>query len=337
MNLNNDVKVSYDNAGTKLKLLFFSVTFSLLMVSIDWESYQLIGIGGSKFIDKKQYLDYFTYGENVIAYSKLDSISDYVSNEYLWHFGVSYLNKSLNIPLENIFLTISFFCLFIFSFYIFKYTHPAAVLLLINPIIITFVFSQFRSALAVSILLSVIATKRYFIIFLGMLLAPFIHTVSVLIIAMFFASNIGYFLYSKHVVGYKLLAFYLFMIGFFCSLITGPLRKVILGYLGDRRAEYSDSSSSLLYSLFWVFAFLVFLVQDRRFFSKLINAYAFIVLSIAATSPLTGSYTTRFIAMFFPLIIISMLDLKDNHRLLVVGLYIAYSLLQWIYWLRLGW
>lgn len=42
----------------------------------------------------------------------------------------------------------------------------------------------------------------------------------------------------------------LFAVGAFISLLIGPLREALLSAIGDRRAEYHDMSSSLLYSLF---------------------------------------------------------------------------------------
>ena len=311
-----------------------ALVFSCLVVMVDWESLQG---SGSHFIDRKNYYDYFKYEENVLSFSRLDNFYHYVSREFLWHYGIDYLVNIRKIPIDYVFNTISFFCLFVFSLYILKYKSPAAILLLLNPLVITLVFSQLRSALAVSILLACFMSGRRFVYIAGVVISPLIHTASVIVIAMYFASRALYSSYRKKRFGSKTLYALLCFLGLSVSVVTGPLRTAILGYFDDRRAGMGDAASSLAYTIYWVGLLAVCAIQKARFFNSDSNRYAVIILAIASTSLLTGSYTTRFVAMFFPLMITTMLNVTGAMRMFVVGAYLCYATLQWIYWLRIGW
>ena len=65
-----------------------------------------------------------------------------------------------------------------------------------------------------------------------------------------------------------------------------------------------------------------------------INRYSIVMLSLVSFNVLTGSYTLRFLAITLPLLLSSILSMRDTLRLTVVSIYIVYAILQWIFWLQ---
>lgn len=315
--------------------LTFAVFISLILTSIDWEFY----IGGNNFQwgDRLRYINYFKYFDNVISYSVFNNFFDYISREYLWHYGISYLIKNFGFSIESILSVITFYCFSIFIFFTVKHKGYLSFFLVLNPLVLVLAFDQSRSALAVSLLYVGLLCNKKTIYFIVISASIFIHSVAFLIVVMFFSLSIVYYFFNKKIINFAFFKVGVFFIGFLASIFSGSLKNYLLGLVNDRRADYGDSSSSLLYASFWIILFFIFLFQDKNFFRDKINACSLIFLSIAATSPITGSYTTRFIALSFPLIIVSILSIKGDMRNVTIIGYLSYCVFQWIYFFRVGW
>ena len=78
--------------------------------------------------------------------------------------------------------------------------------------------------------------------------------------------------------------------------------SAILSQLQDRRAEYSDTSSPLLYSSFWIILYLYFLLKGFSESShKSFNFYiSLAVLTMIPFGAIFGGYPMRFVAACFP-------------------------------------
>lgn len=310
--------------------------FSAVLCWVPWNTL-FLSIYGYEFIDRSVYLNYFMYEPNIIEYKEFDTYLSYILNEYLWHYLIPLLTQVVGLQVESVFLAISFFMLFVFAFIVGTRAHPWATLLLINPLVVELAFSQLRLALAISLLgVAYLLKKRSKIISVPfLLLSIFIHTASILFVAIFFSPFLVTWVKEKYGRGKFFEFITLVLTGAAISILIGPMRELVLSYIGDRRAEYPDMSSSFLYSLFWIFLLIPFSISYRKIVDHDYASYAIVVISIVATNVFHGGYSTRFLAASFPFLISSFFVLSQQIRYLVVLTFLLYALFQWLYWLRL--
>ncbi|MBE7526251.1 MAG: hypothetical protein HS120_00830 [Burkholderiales bacterium] len=310
--------------------------FVTMVAAVPWEEI-FRAINSHGFMDKEVYADYFLNQVSVLDYKEFNSILSYVSNEFLWHYAISWLVSSTGVLIDYVFLAISCITLLIFGLLLAKWQGIYALPLLINPLVIDFAFSQYRLALAISILgAAYLLHGRYRAVSFALVLASlFIHSGTTLFLLIYAAVWLVQWLSVHFRIGCSAVFAILFAIGSFISLLIGPLREVILSVIGDRRAEYIDMSSSLLYSLFWA-ALLIPFYLSRRYLMALDYArYALVIVSIVFVNLFHGGYSTRFLAAAFPGIVAAVLGLHGTIKTLVTVLFIAYAMLQWLYWLRI--
>lgn len=310
--------------------------FVTVVVAVPWEEI-FRAINGYGFIDKGVYSDYFLNRTNILDYKEFNSILSYVSNEFLWHYAIGWLINNTGILIDHVFLAISFITLLIFGLLLAKWQGIYALPLLLNPLVIDFAFSQYRLALAISILSAVyLLHERYRAISVALVLTSlFIHSGTTLFILIYAAIWLVQWLSVRFRIGRSAVFVILFATGGVISLLIGPLREMILSAIGDRRAEYHDMSSSFLYSLFWI-ALLIPFYLSRRYLVGLDYArYALVIVSIVFVNVFHGGYSTRFLAAAFPCIVSGILSLQGVMKASVVILFIAYAAFQWLYWFRL--
>ena len=310
--------------------------FVTVVVAVPWEEI-FRAINGYGFIDKGVYSDYFLNRTNILDYKEFNSILSYVSNEFLWHYAIGWLINNTGILIDHVFLAISFITLLIFGLLLAKWQGIYALPLLLNPLVIDFAFSQYRLALAISILSAVyLLHERYRAISVALVLTSlFIHSGTTLFILIYAATWLVQWLSVRFRIGRSAVFVILFATGGVISLLIGPLREMILSAIGDRRAEYHDMSSSFLYSLFWI-ALLIPFYLSRRYLVGLDYArYALVIVSIVFVNVFHGGYSTRFLAAAFPCIVSGILSLQGVMKASVVILFIAYAAFQWLYWFRL--
>ncbi len=308
--------------------------FIVFMMSIPWvDVYE--SIYSVPYEDRSVYLKYFLFEESVLDYVVFSGVKDYFIHEFLWHYLIGHLLR-LNFEIEFIFYFISFFSLLSAAFFILRFGKPWMLLLLINPLLIDFYFSQLRSALAVSLLMyAYLAKDRFKIISLFLVFfAMMVHTASFLFVIFYL-----FLLFMNRIVlFFNLSKIYYFMalliFGAIVSLALGPLREWILMLIGDRRAEYPDMQSSFLYSTFWIIFLFWMILNYKYLMDDVINAYVFIILSVVAFNTLHGGYSTRFLAAAFPLIVLSVFNFKGLWKISIVTLFFFYICAQWLFWLR---
>jgi len=311
-------------------VLFVSIVYSAVMILIPWESFQ---IGG--FVDKKEYYSYFIYEKNILTYRNFDGLSDYLKHEALWHYVIDLLIHYFKINIDYIFNFISFFCVFIFSFFLVKNKGYLSFILLTNPLLIDLAFSQFRLALVLSILLTAYLFNKKVVTFFALLICVFIHTATLLFFGIFFIIFLYRLFINKSNRKRKPFVLLLF-VGLFVSLAIGPGLEIILSFFGDRRAVVyvGDASSGIKYTLFWIGLLFLCALQDHNFYRNNVNCYAVIILSICMFNLFTGGYTSRLIAASLPMIMYAILGFNQNLRYMSMILYLFYVSLQWIYWLN---
>ncbi|MCC6917109.1 EpsG family protein [Nitrosomonas sp.] len=310
--------------------------FAAVMVAIPWEEIFRV-INGHGFTDKEVYADYFLNQTSVLDYKEFDGVLSYISNEFLWHYAIGWLVNNTGIQIDYMFSAISFIALLIFGSLLTKWQGIYALPFLINPLVIDFSFSQYRLALAISILgVAYLLHGRHSVISLVLALAAlFIHSGTMLFILIYAAVRTVQWLSVRFRIGCSAVFITLFMTGTFVSLLIGPLREVILSAVGDRRAEYHDMSSSTLYSLFWMALLIPFYVSRRHLVALDYARYALVIISIVFVNVFHGGYSTRFLAAAFPCLVSAILSLRGVTKIMTVVLFIAYAMFQWLYWLRM--
>ena len=307
--------------------------YTVLFCSIPWLKIHEY-IYGYAFEDRDVYISYFKYEESVLKYADFSGILSYVTNEYAWHYGISYMLEIKGVPLEFIFGVISFGCIFIFSVVLAVNRGAYSLIFLFNPLLVDLAFSQLRSALAASLLALAYLLKSRRVSLLIVCVSPFVHTASLLLVAMYavavFCSNQAGKNRDTARVQFAILCF----AGVLTSLSVGPFREVILSLVGDRRVEYPDMASSSLYLLYWVLLLMVAATHLKFVTSRVESAFSIIVLSFVCANIIFGGYSTRILAISLPFVFTMMLGLPGVTRFSVVSLYLVYASAQWLYWLR---
>lgn len=307
-----------------------SFLFALIISLIDFDN-----LKPTQYIDRAVYQNQIDYVPNRLTWFDFDSYLSYVTNEWLWHKIIEISTDFFMLSSAQIFFFISFFTLLFASLIILKSTNYKyiGILFLLNPIFVDFVFSQLRLSLAITFLyISFLLYQRNSKLFLLILLpTPFIHTSTVLFIGML-ASAI--MLERSAFINRYFKIIFSILVGFAVALVTGPLMSSILASIEDRRSEYNDMSSPFLYMIFWVALFIYFVFKGLSEGVKRDFYYyaSLMVLSIVFFNLFFSGYSSRFLAAFFPIVIIAMLTTKGVERPFISLMYIFFTVFLWFFW-----
>lgn len=253
----------------------------------------------------------------------------------MWQVALKFLSRQAGLSPDAIFGGVSIIVIFAFSLTITRSIGLPWIVLLLNPLVVNFAFSQLRLALAVG--LALIFQHFY-------LRGPFraaavavalsmVHTATILF---FFMGGVAKLITSKSAWSRTYVALVpLVLSGMLVALLIGPARETILGLAGDRRATYDDLSSSGLYLSFWLVLLAVLFYRWKATSNRFETGFTIAILSLVATNLVTGGYSTRFIAAAFPFFIISIAGLDTKYRTIVLYIFGLYALSQWAYWFRL--
>jgi len=308
-----------------LKKIIIAMLLSLLFVQVDWEELKDIG-----FVDKENTTRVMS---NDTEY-EFSSIADGISSEQFWNFGFMYLVHNKNIDIDLIFKSISFFCIFIFVLLVLVEGHYLMLFFLINPLIVDFCFSQYRSAFAFSLLCLayMLRKRRPYLPILILMPAVFIHTSVLLILLIYF---LIFIILNKFRSQKKKLIFFSCVIALVVSLTLGPFRDAILTYLNDRRvgSDYSHHSG-FLFSIYWMILAVFFLIQRKDFYNNRLVLTGIVLLFIYLINTLAlNIYGSRFLSLGFVLFLVAISKFKRTDLLFITPLFLFHSLLHWISWL----
>ncbi|MFD2754736.1 EpsG family protein [Comamonas terrae] len=320
----------------KLSKFIFLFSFAFIFSIIPWEALYAIS-NGDGFVDKKIYLDPFLYEDNLSRINDVVGFFGYISGEFLWYFIIDFLVNKVGISLDVVFISISFLTIYVFACLISRWGEIYHVIFLFNPLVVDFAFSQYRMALAMSLLggAYILFEKYKKTSFILLLLTVFIHTGSFIFIFIYV-----FVLYLKKAnfkrnLNATWIYIFSFAFGVIISILIGPLRDFILSIIGDRRAEYSDMSSTIKYSLFWIFLLIPFYFNKLNLLKYDYSIYALITISIVAFNVLHGGYSMRFLSAAFPSIVASIAAFKGRLRIFIFSMFFLYAVLQWLYWLQI--
>jgi hypothetical protein len=119
------------------------------------------------------------------------------------------------------------------------------------------------------------------------------------------------------------------------SLAIGPALSVVLAWIGDRRSGDKDLSSSLLYLSFWIIASFLFMLNLKRIQLNVFTILSLILLLTVAMTVITKGYSLRLLSVVFPFFIVLVANSATRIRIPVVGGFLLYSIVQWMYWFRI--
>lgn len=301
--------------------------YALCMLWIPWED-----LIGKEFEDKLVYFNNFFYSKPITEDKELQGLRDFFFNEVLWDVLVRYAKDVLGIPLEMIFGAISFTCLFCFARFVATRHGVLSIVLLINPLVVDFAFSQLRMAFAVSLIMLGIAMRKRPALYLMLVLGCFIHTAMVLFIVMYLVAVKISLWFRKHDFPISMLAFIAMGGGLVIALLIGPLRGALLSSIGDRRVEYELTAATLTYASFWIVFLGVIPMQKEKFYADRFNLLSVACLATFTFATFMDVFAVRFISATIPMLISAMLSLGRPVKEGVVLMYLVYLALQWHYW-----
>lgn len=313
----------------RLYIALGAILFTLAFLWIDWpERYE--AIYGYPMMDRWVYE--YTLLTNNLSIDYIHEFNGlmYFTHEWTWQTALSYLNREIGLTPDEIFYIVSFFivarsCYLVWTEAGWRYT-----LLLLNPLFVDLACSQIRIGFAMAITSFVWKGQRNIASTLALyLLATSIHTATLLFAVAHLAANI---FKGNKVAGIASL----FFCGALISLVTGPFREFILSSLNDRRVDYENLSSSLPYLSFWIVSFFIIglCIKRNNHDCPELN-FSFVVMSIVFVNVLTAGYSLRFLSVVFHYFLISMKKLGPQWEATLMSLFIPYTALQWVYWLRL--
>lgn len=322
------------NTENEKYYLIGAFLFTIAFISIPWPEL-FYNAYGHELTDRWRYRNQLETENFLIDLINFDGFFSYLTSEYLWHTSIAYIVRDLNVSVDNFFLGVSFFITFIFAAIVYRKAGIFNTLLLANPMVMVTVFSGIRLGVAISLLglAYQLRSKLLPVAIIITCLTPFIHTGSILFIFLFFIAYYSdlFFLKSKDNQKYQL--YLLIFAGAIVSVVTGPFRDIILSSVNDRRADYKDMSSSILYLSFWYILFFSLVMDYKKSLKILEVRYTISILAIVFFNTFFDGYSSRYLAVTFPFLIIAVSNVFEKNLNIKV-LFVLYSIFQWLYWLK---
>lgn len=309
--------------------MLVSLLFAIVFVTVNWES-----VFGHQFEDRTVYLFMFQGKPDFDLEFNKDTFFFYLFNEQLWNKGVRFLNTSMGLTLLEIFSGISFLVALSYCYFVTSRVGVWGVIFILNPLFVDLAYSQLRMAAAMVLLLLVFNIRLTWLRLLLLAAVFFIHTASFLFVMIYLMVHWTIRLSERYnLQGFMSCAFLTFG-GFIVACFVGPLRVMILEVLGDRRVKYDADASGWAYASIWVLILAVSFVQKREFFRNYTNAVAVTFLSVFVFCTLFSVYGLRFLSAALPFIFVLLCRFGPIERPLMILTFLAFSIFQWIYWMR---
>lgn len=252
---------------------------------------------GHPYVDRTVYENQIN--ENRLRIDTFDYTKpiDYFTYEYGWSWLMAFGSRTIGLETNNLFFLVSFLCLFIYSLFIVQTSSRFYLLLLIHPLVIDLVFSQLRIAVAIAILiaLGLIARNRITRV-AGFIGSATVHTATSLVAGIHLFNSMLKML--RFTSGIRFAG--ALIVGAFVAVSTGPLRRVILSLLGDRRVALDIKATSMLFAIPWLLLLFIFLLNYKTISRSPWSLLAISLLAIALSTVLVGGYTTRYLAITTP-------------------------------------
>ncbi|MFN6262875.1 MAG: hypothetical protein ACK4XG_08700 [Chromatiaceae bacterium] len=321
--------VKYNSFENKIMALMVSLLFAIFFITVNWES-----VFGNQFEDRHVYYFIFQGKPDYDIEFNKETFFFFLFNEQLWNKGVRWLNVSVGLSLDEIFGGVTFLIALSYSYFVAVRVGLAAVPLIINPIFIDLACSQLRMAAAMVLLLLAFNTRIRILALIFVCAAFFIHTASFLFCFIVFVVHFVIKWSEKYNFQNIVSCTLLVITGAIVAIAVGPLRVWILEFFGDRRVNYDVDASTWSYASIWVFLLGMAYFQRREFFRDYSNAIAVTFLSVFVFCTAFSVYGLRFLSAALPFIFVALFRFGTVERPLVILIFLAFSIVQWIYWVR---
>jgi hypothetical protein len=258
----------------------------------------------------------------------------YLSNEPVWGYILTLIGDYFYNPLEGLQL-ISFFSIFIFSFFLFERVNLLlAAVFLFNPMIVDLINAQIRSAFAMALLLVALMIKNRLLSIVILIVTSMIHSVTYIIFMVYIIAN---FIDSyKNRFTHKQLGMIALFVGVILSVILGAGKDNILSSVGDRRVnENVGTGSSIAYLTYWILLSLVmpFIPKNNKLSKESwTEYYAIIMLMLPFLMAIFGTNGTRFIPLSFPFFLYAISTYVVRKKIWLIGSLFFYQIIQYLYW-----
>ena len=226
-------------------------------------------------------------------------------------------------------------CIYIY-FTITRVNFVIAFPLLFNPIFIDLIISQVRIGVSFSLLLVAYSLKRTVIIPVILIIcATLIHTATLLLLSIFIALNYLKNFFQDEKMYFKIALIFPMFIMFFIQVAL----LTIFDFFGDtERSVYITNPvySSIFFTIPWFFfSFMIAILPKNSSIDDNIDfvAYAICMGSLFLFSSLFEFYGSRFVAVSFPLYIVSINCLSNQFRYPMFVILFLYQLTYFSYWL----
>lgn len=322
----NFERASYEQ---KMVAMLVSLLFAVFFVLVDWER-----IFGQQFEDRHVYFFIFQGKPDFDVEFNKDTFFFFLFNEQLWNKGVRWLNISMGFSLSEIFGGVTFLTALSYCYFVTSRVGPFGAIFILNPIFIDLACSQLRMAAAMVLILLAFDSRIRLLTVLFVSMAFFIHTATFLFVFIALAVHLVIKWSEKYDFQNIVSCSLLIGTGMCVAIAVGPLRVWILGYLGDRRVNYDADASNWLYASIWIFILAIAYLQQRKFFRDYSNAIAVTFLAVFVFCTAFGVYGLRFLSAALPFIFVSLFRFGSIEKPLVILIFLAYSIVQWIYWVR---
>jgi hypothetical protein len=306
-----------------------ALLFAVGVLLTPWEA-----LAGFTFYDFHVYVENFQPDqESLREMHDLRSPLEFFTYEILWDEFVRLLVRIAGDP-YLVMKAISGFVLWVNAYLLYRrYGYLLPTLMMLNPLFLDFALSQLRLAFAISLLLIALSMRSRVLPLCLVAAALFIHTSTPLFI--------GLFLVAKYVERHgqewqlhRILA----IAGVVCAALIFLLafgREALLLVMEDRRASvYSDpdSSSSLMYVSFWFGLLAMQCLAGREYLRRPDNLYAAMILFLFVGLTMLGTYGSRFAAAAYPVVVAATLNLPAENRNVVLPTFLAFQIIQLLYW-----
>jgi len=262
------------------------------------------------------------------------SLLTLVFSEPIWASMLVLIGIYFDEPYNGL-LLISFFCIFIYTFFLSKKINIVfAFFFLLNPLLVDLVMGQVRSAFAMALfLVAVMEKRRIFSLFL-LIVSSLIHSAIFLILAIYILAKIFERMHGR--LDYKLIGLFMILLGLIVAILLSRGREVILGAVGDRRAEYDDPTNSVLYVSYWMLlAITLMFTKPCKGLKNYWGDYISIVmLTIPFFMTLFSTNGVRFAALALPFVYYSIFRRATPIREVLIGSLFCYQIIQYIYWVK---
>lgn len=308
----------------------------------------LIGLFPWSILRVGEFRDLENYSARLRAISRYGSgyydlgsgILDYFSNEFVWYW---ILVKSIDFGVSSqaFFVGISVISAFVSALFLCRKSGKLLLLLfLINPVSLDLYLSQIRSALAFSVVLIGILcwqrwaranwSKQRILSVSAFLVAPFIHSSMILVIAAFFFAK---FLEARGARSRWPVGLLAVVVGLGLAIAALVFGNLMLSELGDRRDLSATATRSAFYIVPWIgFIGLTYFGASGREKNNWTHTFSLTILTFTIVCEMLGVAMFRMVAFSLPILVMSISKLTPTARHFSYLFLAAYTCVLFVYW-----